>query len=385
VDSAGVVIVTSPEEGLWSDGEPWLVEEDLRIGEFGGDSRYQFAQVGSIALTAAGSILVMDRQIRELREFTEHGEFVRVIGTPGQGPGEFALGVSDVFVTAGDTLLIPDVRNRRIHRFDASGTFVDAAPLDVARYRPLRFRWNPATGVAVAQLRPARVLLDEDPPVEDELRLIEPDGSLGDTLLTLPAGDLLGPGVVRYFTPEPMWAVTDSLTVLFGVNDQYRIGQYDSSGRLRRIIVREHTLRPISDRDIRAFFAYLDRAWLAAGVPPSRLEANHRRVSFADDFPAFSTIHSGYDGTVWVQPVRAPGDLSDEEIERYNFIEDFGGADWDVFDREGRFLGVVSMPPRFQPRLFVEDAIYGVARDELDVQFVVRVRLVRGQEAIGTS
>lgn len=64
MDSAGVVIVTSPEEGLWSDGEPWLVEEDLRIGEFGGDPRYQFAQVGSIALTAAGGILVMDRQIR---------------------------------------------------------------------------------------------------------------------------------------------------------------------------------------------------------------------------------------------------------------------------------------------------------------------------------
>ena len=46
--------------------------------------------------------------------------------------------------------------------------------------------------------------------------------------------------------------------------------------------------------------------------------------------------------------------------------------------REGRFLGVVSMPPKFQPRLFVGDAIYGVQRDELDVQYVVRVRVVKG-------
>jgi len=168
------------------------------------------------------------------------------------------------------------------------------------------------------------------------------------------------------------------------VNDVYRIGLYDSRGTLRMVIAKEHEPRPITDRDVRAFFAYLDRAWLAAGVLPSRLQENHRRVSFAAAFPAFTTVHSGRDGSIWVQPVRAPGDLSDEEIERYNFIEDFGGSNWDVFDRGGRFLGVVSMPPRFQPRLFVGDAIYGVLRDEFDVQYVIRVRVTVG-EAGGES
>ena len=379
VDSAGVVVVTNPSSGLWSSDEAWTLLEDLRIGTFGGDPHYQFAQIGSIALNGVGGILVMDRQTQELREFTKDGDFVRVVGSPGQGPGEFGIGVTDVFAVSGDTLLVPDVRNRRVHRFGPDGAFLDAASIDVSRYRPLRFRWNAATGDAVAQLRPTRVMEEgETSIVEDELRRVESDGSLGETLLTFPAGDLLGPNVIRYFTPEPSWAVTDSLTVLYGVNDQYRIGRYDRRGDLRRVITMPHEPRQISDRDIRAFFAYLDRAWLAAGVPPSRLEANHRRVSFADHFPAFAAIHSGYDGTVWVQPVRAPGDMTDAEIERYNFIEDFGARDWDVFDREGRFLGQVAMPARFQPRLFVEDVIYGVARDDLDVQYVVRVRVVLG-------
>ncbi len=49
---------------------------------------------------------------------------------------------------------------------------------------------------------------------------------------------------------------------------------------------------------------------------------------------------------------------------------------WDVFDRAGRYLGVVNMPPRFQPRLFHEDEIYGVWRDDIDVQYVVRRHVI---------
>ena len=71
-----------------------------------------------------------------------------------------------------------------------------------------------------------------------------------------------------------------------------------------------------------------------------------------------------------------PSALSAEELESYNLIEDSGAPDWDVFDAEGRFLGVVSMPKRFAPRVFVDDKIYGVWRDELDVQYVVRMRIV---------
>ena len=100
-------------------------------------------------------------------------------------------------------------------------------------------------------------------------------------------------------------------------------------------------------------------------------------MAFAEFFPAFYQFHTGDEGTLWVQPVRSPAELPDEALERYNFIEDFGGPDWDVFDADGRYLGVVSMPLRFQPRLFHGDRVYGVWRDDLDVQYVVRLRIVK--------
>jgi len=56
-----------------------------------------------------------------------------------------------------------------------------------------------------------------------------------------------------------------------------------------------------------------------------------------------------------------------------------GGPYWDVFDGDGAYRSVVEMPAGFKPMRFVDDRLYGVHRDELEMQRVVRLRLVRGQ------
>jgi hypothetical protein len=374
-DSAGVVIVENPLEGVWGEGQGWTLEEELRIGSLGGDPLYQFGQVGTIAVDSHRHILVSDRQAHEIRVFSETGEYLRTVGRPGSGPGELSLAATDLLLSPGDTLLVPDLRNRRINRFGPEGEVLESTPLEPERGRPLRYNLT-ASGAMTVQIRPTgpggRGLAD----TTDAIVVIEPSGLFGDTLLRIPSGGLFqGPGI-HYFTPEPWWDVTDSLTVLFGINNEYRIGYYDRNGVLQRIVSKPSEPTPITDRDIRAFFAYLDRAWLDAGVPPSQLAASHARVHFAEFLPTFSLFHTGYQGSLWVQPVQAPGLLSDEEIERYNFLEDFGSTQWEVFDAEGRYLGVVSMPPRFMPRVFLGDKIYGVQRDELDVQYVVRLRVL---------
>ena len=246
-------------------------------------------QIGSLALNGVGNILVVDRQAREVREFTAQGEYVRTIGSPGQGPGQFERGVTDIFLTKGDTLLVPDVRNRRVHRFAPDGSLLDAVSLDIGKYRVLRSRWSAVRAEGVMQVRPAASESEDQP--NDELRVVNSDGSLGAVLLSLPRGGLFEPGgALRYFTPEPMWGVTDSLTVMYGVTGEYRLGLYDRGGALRTVIAREHMPRPITDRDIRAFFAYLDRAWLANGARPGPAEGQPTEGSLCRDL---SSVFSG--------------------------------------------------------------------------------------------
>jgi len=56
-----------------------------------------------------------------------------------------------------------------------------------------------------------------------------------------------------------------------------------------------------------------------------------------------------------------------------------GSDAWDVFDADGRLLGTVTMPAGFRPLKFTDDAVYGVWRGELGVEYVVRLKVVVGE------
>ena len=72
--------------------------------------------------------------------------------------------------------------------------------------------------------------------------------------------------------------------------------------------------------------------------------------------------------------------MTEEERESWNPLLDLGATSWDILDSEGRYLGALDMPHRFQPVTFEGDLVYGIWRDEFDVQYV-RVMRVVGVEA----
>ncbi len=84
---AGVRVVVNPAEPLY--GEIKLsLEEELRIGKEG-DERTQFYRVRDIAADPQGNIYVDDMSNGRVQVFDPQGAFLRTIGRPGQGPGEF--------------------------------------------------------------------------------------------------------------------------------------------------------------------------------------------------------------------------------------------------------------------------------------------------------
>jgi hypothetical protein len=92
----------------------------------------------------------------------------------------------------------------------------------------------------------------------------------------------------------------------------------------------------------------------------------------------------GPDGSIMVQLVRPIATLSAEEQKGFDLLGgSLGSRQWDVFDREGRYLGVVEMPLNFQPVQFSGNKVYGIQRDELDVQYVVVLNVVKGGGAVG--
>ena len=169
-----------------------------------------------------------------------------------------------------------------------------------------------------------------------------------------------------------MWDVTDDLHLVFGVTDEYRISLY-AGGELERVITKPFERKPVGDREKQGIMDEMERRWAATGFSEELKARVRSRFGFADYYPAFEDVAFGPMGTIWVQHVQPASELS---VEEFRTFENARARKWDVFDAEGRFLGMVTMPERFTPMVFRSDKIYGVWRDELAVQYVVRLRVV---------
>ena len=171
---------------------------------------------------------------------------------------------------------------------------------------------------------------------------------------------------------EPIWTIDDERAAYYGINDDYRISKY-SGGKLTHIISKTFEKREISESDQSMLRdAIMDAAMDAAGkgrAPLSALEPLRQMIRFRETYPAFAHLEVGPGGTLWVQHLRDFTNLTSAEranikvnlfnLQRgsVNSFEDAGAQTWDVFDAEGRFLGVVTMPDRFAPRLFVGNTV----------------------------
>jgi len=118
---AGVRVVANPAEPLY--GEIKLsLEEELRIGKEG-DERTQFYRVRDIAADPQGNIYVDDYSNGRVQVFDPQGAFLRTIGRPGQGPGEFENPTLIRFGGRDGRLHVMD-RYRRINIFDDKGIYI---------------------------------------------------------------------------------------------------------------------------------------------------------------------------------------------------------------------------------------------------------------------
>jgi hypothetical protein len=371
-DSAGVTIVSNTDVGIWAPGEEWTFEEELRIGAREGAPEYELGQVGEggVAVDSQGRIFVLDGQAEHIQAYSPDGVYERTVGARGSGPGELQMGMC-LLMGPGDTLLVPDFRNRRFNRYAPDGSSAGGSRMELDEGWPMRFRAT-RSGVMAEQIR---AIPSAGEPAgkgrSDALVRLATDGSRGDTLMTFPSGKLLTlDGRGHMYAPEPVWDLGDDALLVLGVNDEYRLGIY-SGDRLKQVITKPFERRPVDDREKEAVWDDLERRWTEMGIPAESWPQMRSNIDFADFLPAFHSVRLGPRGTIWVQYVQPATELGEEE-----YAGEAGAPEWDVFDSEGRFLGTVTLPQRFTPVLFRDDRLYGTWRDELDVQYVLRLRIL---------
>jgi len=383
-DSAGVQLVKNSLTPLWGEGDAWVLEEVMTIGEAAGDPDYQFGQIAGIAITADGQIVLVDQQAQHLKVFDQAGAYVRTIGQAGSGPGEFGPQVGPVLIGRADTLIVPDLGNQRVNILRSDGS--EPADFRISFEQGIPARWDMTeTGDLVYQLRALNLPNTEQRETLDLIATVSYAGEVMDTLLTPARGESFtfgddGQPIRMIFAPEPVWSMVGDDGLCFAVNDVFQLSMFDALGTLTRIVSLPVERKPVTDADIEFFMETVDRLLEEQGVPPEQAEIVKSTFNFAEFFPSFLQMMPGPGGSLWVQRVQEPTGMTEEERETWNPLLDLGATEWDILDAEGRYLGVLDVPHRFQPVTFEGDLVYGIWRDEFDVQYVRIMRIV-GLEA----
>lgn len=369
-DSADITIVES-SASLFRATPPWVVDSlpVLDIGADQTDPHQQLTRIAGPVMLSDGRIVVGDGGTEELRVYDSTGGWLETWGRKGRGPGEFEE-LDLLFHAPTDTLFAFEYSNGSLSTITAAGTFT-------ARVRlasPVELRAAYPAGILddgrLVVLASAFVVPGSRPGVHRDPLIVYlgfRDGSHGDSIGPLPGSESIVSSTAtsvavmgRPFGRTSVVAVGGDRFYV-GLADGFGFEVRDRTGRVTRIIRRVFEETPVTREDMDRLIA--ERY---SNVPASRQgQSDPFRKMLADAplpaaKPPFVDAVVSTAGDLWVEEFTDPG------VERRTYS---------VFDSTGRWLGQVSMPPRFQPVAIMANGALGIWRDEDDLPHVRRYRM----------
>ncbi|MBT8404578.1 MAG: hypothetical protein KJP18_12015 [Gemmatimonadetes bacterium] len=387
-DSIGDTLIVRTVSGSeWGGAEGQLVPE-VSVGVLDGPVEQIFGSIRSLAVGANGTLYVMDGQVPAVRVFEADGAYRTTLGRSGGGPGEFGSPDGGMAILSDGRLAVRDPGNARLQIFDANGEASQTWPVVAGGFHtssPMKRTagdtlWTP-------------VLMDREVDVSDwqmGLQRVAPDGAVTDTV-AIPESGYQTPRIEARietdgganvsmnavpFSPDEASTLHPDGWFIHGISDRYAFTLLRPGGYIR--IERDATPTSVTAGEKAEAEAEATRnmrstdpnwRWNGPGIP--------------DVKPAYDEIYTAMDGRIWVlveleaveqdDPDYDPTDpdaIEDRWRSRYAF---------DLFETDGTYVGRVPMPEdvsRYPRPLIRGDQVWAVTRDDLDVQRVVRYRLV---------
>lgn len=366
-------------------GVELTVEEELRIGTLDGPDEYTFGSVAGMAVSADRTMYVIDSHSRDIRMYDAAGSFVRRFGGPGAGPGELQQ-PSGIGLLPDGRLVVRDYQNARVNVYSADGESLASWPI------PGGFGTTSPMFVDRQGNVYLDILADRSGPGIGRVGLLRLDstGAVVDTLFR-PLADVEVPrleatspdGRGRSFFGVPFWPVpvttlNDDGAFVGGIGDRYAITTWHADGTVQRI-ERDVPPVPVQPGEAATVVEQTTRGlrqtqpdWRWAGPRPPESK------------PYFTSLHAGADGRLWVR-LSQPAERRDPDPDARPDPRGQPPLDqwvaptaYDIFERDGSYVGTARMPDRFTVMYMRGDHVWGVLRDDFDVPYVVRMRLEPG-------
>jgi hypothetical protein len=381
------VVVRTVAGSVWGDTAELVT--DVTIGEFEGRDEYMFGRVRSLAVGPDGSIYVFDSHAMELRKYAPDGTYAATFGREGGGPGEYKRPDGGLAVLPDGRVLLRDPGNTRIGVYSPEGDYIDSWRIRGS------FNTSSPLHVDTAGYSHTLILLDAQAEVTEwtfGLVRYTPDGVPGDTI-PAPHYDYEPPELVAShvegdnhstsvsnvpFTPTVTWTYSPLGYMVGGVSTRYAIDLFVAPDRVLRIERANRELVPVLDEEraereriMTANMRQTEPGWRWRGDPIPATK------------PPWANFFVGERGRIWVllhqEAYQIETDEEPEErpgaIPTQTWVEPVA---FDVFEPDGRYLGMVRAPRGFSWRpqpVFRGDTVWAIVRDELEVPYVVRFHI----------
>ena len=351
----------------------------LVIGTKSG-AMYEFDRVAGTARLLDGRIVVADGGSRSLRFFDSTGTFLKSVGGPGGGPGEFQR-LDAFFVMPGDTLVAGTIVGE-LSCFTGAGKYVQRyssmnPPTSIAQAGiPVILAPLDGSGTRVVGAMPRPMSRSPGARWVDSFPVVIVDafnvnvGNLG----TLPSMDM----AMSDGNPRPVWFGATAVfasgghLLYIGYGSEYSIHVYSRQGQLKYIIQRAWSPTGVTQADIDVYVVEWGKRWIKTSGAEAEAERNSlRKDPYATTVPAFSEFLVDRVGRLWVREAQ----LADAPGSGALNTTPLAASHWSVFDQAGHWLGNVTMPADFQPRDIGSNYVLGTALDEDGVQSIALYQL----------
>jgi hypothetical protein len=328
----GITVVKNPKEPVYPE-DICIVKEELSIGEAEGRKEYMLSGVIDIAVDDADNIYAADRKENHIRVFDKNGRYVRTIGRPGQGPGEFDGRITKIQITPQNELLAYDRRAFKLTFFSLDGDYLRTVILQGVQ--ALRISKNTKGNYLVGTVEFQGQYGTNTFRSSMEVRDYNSDFTLIKTLVKDKLRDAdvpLRPGMLARFPSSDL--------IVCGFTDSYEFQIMDSEGKIFRKILKEYDPIEISERE-------KEKRGLAG-------EKNVPKY-----FPAFQDFSMDEEGRIFAQTFERQADGN-------KFF-------YDVFDPEGKY--VAKVPLNALPQYWKKGKMYTIEEDVQGYQYIKRYKV----------
>ena len=359
----------------------WTVSAEPKVTIGGADERegYLLQRLAGATRLSDGRLVVADMGSAEVRFYDSQGNHLVTAGGDGEGPGEYRF-IMQIQRLPGDTLLVLS-RQPGLTWLSPEGDYLRSERVNLNEVARLPCRLSEGNWQLLQDGTLLTVLEDNfygsscppSPPSPwRESGLVARSTALGgtfDTLGIFPSTERNSPNFRVYGR---------SLVLAFGPD---------------RIFAGDTGAEEILALDLKGdtLLSY-QTPWEPVPVPPEARKDDVRRFArpdgteevgnpylYPDHYPLFGRLLADDAGFLWAMayPVILEP-ISSWVLDRlYGAVVEEDGARWRVLGPDGRPVTELRTPPRFFPLEIGEDYLFGVSKDELDVQTVQLHTLVR--------